>query len=130
MLMSNIEYGSILALFLKIPECVADLFMPVWGDPLPDHFKRLTSGHLLVFRLRESFMHLIKSGVTSHSLVIIVNERRRVVVGLPPKLHLVVHVYLGSFFLAKALQGSVVPLVDSPGLYCFGVIGQTHVLEK
>ena len=63
------------------------------------------------------------------TLVIITDERWRVVVALSPELNLVITVFLGGLLFAEALQGSVVSLVDLPGFNGFGVVTKTHFLE-
>ena len=100
MLMGYVEDSSIFAFLFEVPERLAHLLMPVWSNPLSDHLEWLTSGHLLMLWLCEVLVQLIKSWVTSHTRIIIVDKWRRVIVRLPPKLDLIVSVFLGSLLLA------------------------------
>ena len=68
--------------------------------------------------------------MTSHTFIIIVHKWWWIIVGLPPKLDLIVSIFDCCFLLTEALQGSIVPLVNPPGLDSFCVIAETHCLEK
>lgn len=106
--MSHEENRWILA---EIFDLWNDAVLPVRGNTFAHHLERFTERHLLVLGLAQVSVQLVEARMTS---VFVVDEWRRVVVGLAPLLNLVFAVLFSSLGLAQALKGTVVALVDTP----------------